>query len=112
MIVYAHPADIYGCGYYRVLFSAQVLRAQGHDVRVILPKSRHGISGTTGEDGKLEDIQIPADADIMVFQRVTHTHIAAGFPIMRRRGIAVVMDLDDDLDRIDPRNPAFWALHP
>lgn len=112
MVIYVLPADLYGCGWYRLLHSSRVLVQQGHDVRVIPPNDRRGIRGTTDDQGNLVDIEAPADADVMVFQRVTHRQIADGFPILRRRGIAVVIDIDDDLDRIDPRNPAWSALHP
>lgn len=112
MIVYVHPADIQGCGYYRLILASNVLIRAGHQVRIIPPKSRHGISGTTDNAGNLEDINVPPDADVMVFQRVTYNTIAGSFPLIRSRGVAVVVDMDDDLDRIDQRNAAFWALHP
>lgn len=112
MVVVVHPADLYGCGYYRLLFAAKVLLDHGHDIRIVPPKARHGIKGITDRHGNIIDLQIPADADVMVFQRLTYRQIADALPLIRRRGVAVVVDMDDDLDRIDPRNPAFWALHP
>lgn len=112
MVIYVLPADMYGCGWYRLIHVARVLIQQGHDVRIVPPSQRKGIKGTTDQHGNLVDISAPPDADVMVFQRVTHKQIADGFPILRRRGIAVVIDIDDHLDRIDPRNPAWAALHP
>lgn len=112
MKVYVHPADLQGCGFYRLILASNVLIRAGHDVHIVPPKSRHGIKGTTDNAGNLVDVNVPPDADVMVFQRVTYGTIAASFPLMRSRGVAVVVDMDDDLDRIDARNPAFWALHP
>lgn len=112
MIVYAFPADMFGCGWYRIIHAASVLYAQGHDVRVVPPSQRHGLSGQVDQHGNVVDVDVPPDADVMVFQRVTHKQIAQTFPLYRAKGVAVVVDIDDDLDRIDPRNPAWWALHP
>lgn len=110
-VIYTFPADIQGCGYYRLIFAANVLANQGHDVRVMPPGGNRGISGHNDFQGNLRDVTAPPDADVMVFQRVTFARIAAALPTFRRRGIAVVVDMDDDLDRIDPRNPAFRSLH-
>lgn len=95
-----------------MIFSANVLASQGHDVSVMPPGGNRGIHGQTDLLGNIKDVQAPPGADVLVFQRVTFARIADSLPIFRRRGIAVVVDMDDDLDRIDPRNPAFWALHP
>jgi len=38
--------------------------------------------------------------------------MAEAIPIMRARGIAVVVDVDDDLTSIHPSNPAYRGYHP
>lgn len=107
------PADTYGCGYYRLLFAAHLLRKQGHDITLIQPGQKHSMLLSVDRGtGKVVDVQTPPDVDVMVFQRVTSQQVAETFPILRAKGIAVVMDIDDDLDRIDPRNPAWAMLHP
>lgn len=112
MRVCVAPADTHGCGWYRLLFAAQYLKSQGHDIQIILPTQRHhGLSGTM-EDGKLIDVQVPEGVDVMVLQRVTHGPVADAIPLMRAKGVAVVIDIDDDLDAINPTNPAWAALHP
>jgi hypothetical protein len=113
MIVYVFPADMYGCGFYRMLEPARVLKAAGIDVRVIEPNMRDGIGGDTDmATGKLVNARIPADADVIVMQRVTMSLMAEAVPMIRRQGVAVVVDMDDDLSHIDPSNPAFTGLHP
>lgn len=52
------------------------------------------------------------DTDVIVLQRVTHQFMAEAVPIMRARGIAVVVDVDDDLTSIHPTNPAYGGYHP
>lgn len=111
MIVYVYPADTFACGSYRLIWPAEALRAQGHDVRVVLPTSREGIGGDIDtRTNRLTNVRIPADADVMVLQRVSFAHTAQAVSMIRARGVAVVVDMDDDLTKIDPSNPAFWAL--
>ncbi len=112
MRVYVYPSDLGGCGYYRLTWPANVLKAAGYDVRVIHPSQANKIGGGVDKDGKLVSLKIPSDADVMVFQRVTSRLIIDGIKIMRANGIAVVIDVDDDMHSIHPANPAFNALRP
>jgi hypothetical protein len=54
----------------------------------------------------------PPDAEVVVLQRVTDGRVASLVPYLRSKGVAVVVDLDDDLAAIHPDNPAFVGLHP
>jgi len=111
--VYVYPADLGGCGYYRLIWPAKVLQAAGHDIRLIHPKQAHRwLTGGLDSSGKLVTLTIPGDADVMVFQRITSARMVEGIQILRKNGIAVVVDIDDDLDAIEPSNPAWAALHP
>jgi hypothetical protein len=111
VIVYVFPADPYGCGSYRLIWPAQALRAQGHDVRVVPPSNRNGIGGDIdARTGQLVNVRIPPDADVIVMQRVSLAHLSTGIGMIRAKGVAVVVDMDDDLTKIDPNNPAFWAM--
>lgn len=113
MIVYVFPADLYGCGFYRLLEPSRVLAAAGVDVRVVEPSMREGIGGNVDNvTGNMVDATFPADADVIVLQRVTSVMIAQAVPLIRARGVAVVVDMDDDLSHVDPSNPAFVGLHP
>ena len=58
------------------------------------------------------DVGIPADADVVVLQRITHRYMVPAISLIRRKGVAVVVDMDDDLTCIHPANPAFHVLHP
>ena len=48
----------------------------------------------------------------MVFQRVVEKDIADLIGFLGSRGVATVVDVDDDLSSIAPGNPAFASLHP
>jgi len=113
MIVYVYPADTFGCGSYRLIWVSRILRAAGHDVRLTLPgPGSRGIGGDIdSKTGELKDIILPPDADVVVMQRVSLAHLSNGVAMMRAKGVAVVVDMDDDLTKIDPSNPAFWAMH-
>lgn len=108
------PADQYGCGWYRLMFAANVLGHQGHQIMVIdPPQGKNFLRGIPDpRDGSLYDAHVPANADVVVLQRITHAAVVEAIKKWRDRGIAVVIDIDDDLDRIDPRNPAWAMLHP
>ncbi len=112
MKVYVYPADTEGCGYYRLIWPSLALKKQGYDVRIIHPKHSGRISGVMDENDRLVSISAPSDADVMVLQRVTSRHMIEAARIWRANGIAVVMDIDDDLSSIDPSNPAWTMLHP
>lgn len=111
MKVYVYPADITGCGHFRIIWPAQELIRQGHDVTIMWPNDR-GHFGARIENDVVKSVQYPQDADIIVVQRVSHKHLAQALGWIRERGVAVVMDIDDDLSSIHPTNPAWALMHP
>lgn len=112
MRIYVYPADIEGCGHYRLIWPAQELIRQGHDVKLIMPHDRYNIHAEVRPDGTLNDVFFPQDADVLVMQRVSHRHLADAIPLIRAKGTAVVVDMDDDLSSIHPHNPAWLNFHP
>lgn len=62
------------------------------------------------EGDTVRDVLLPGPVDVIVMQRVTHAYMAQAVSVLRAKGIAVVVDVDDDLSSIHPSNPA-WALH-
>jgi hypothetical protein len=80
------------------------LRAAGHDVTVV-PADSDLLSVALGT------VRYPRDADVLVFQRISHRVMAEAVGWLAER-VAVVMDVDDDLAAVDPANPAFRLLHP
>lgn len=112
MKIYVFPADEHGCGHYRLIWPARELTALGHDVEVVSAKERDRLMQASMRGDVMVDIRVPEDADVLVFQRVTHRYIVQAISLIRRKGIAVVVDMDDDLTCIHPANPAFGMLHP
>lgn len=113
MKVYVYPADTAGCGYYRLIWPAMALKQQGFDVKVVHPENRNRMFGEIDQQTqKLKSISAPKDADVMVFQRVSSKVILQAIPVWQQHGIAVVLDIDDDMSAIHPSNPAWSFLHP
>lgn len=110
------PADLYGCGYYRLIWPAMQLQLDGHDVDIIHPSDRNNMFSAeideTTNNITGERIVYPEKYDVIVLQRVTHRYLAQAIPYIRARGTAVVIDIDDDLHHIAQSNPMHGALHP
>jgi len=109
--IYVYPADKYGCGHYRMIWPAAAAAAQGHDVKIVMPGSRQGIGGDIDlRTNRAVSAFVPPDAEAIVLQRVSMLNLASGIPLLRDQGVAVIVDMDDDLARIDPSNPAWVAM--
>lgn len=111
MKVLAFPADNYGCGYHRVIAPCEVLQRQGHDVTVVTGGER-SVRVTYDKDGDVSDVDVPADVDVVVLQRVCDRRLLGMVSFLVDRGTAVVIDVDDDLSAIHPSNPAWTYLDP
>lgn len=112
MKIVIFPADEGGCGYHRLIWPGEVLRAQGHDV-LVAPRNDRRLNVVLDRDtGIVKRVTMGYDADVYVFQRVTHRWLVEVIKYIRARGTAVVVDVDDDLSSIHPNNPAFLAIHP
>jgi hypothetical protein len=111
MKVYVLPADNHGCGHYRLAWPASVLQQQGHDVVIVPPSKDTGFLVKMEEqpDGsqKLISVQVPEGADVIVLQRPAHKFQPQLIKMLRQEGIAIVVDMDDDMSSIHPDNSAF-----
>lgn len=112
MKIYIFPADLHGCGHYRLIWPARALQREGHNITIVGPKDRSRMLRGSMMGDRMIDVSVPDDADVMVFQRVSHRYLVQAIALIRRKGIGVVIDIDDDLSCIHPANPAFTALHP
>lgn len=108
MRVVVYPADNFGCGHFRMIWPGEAARAAGANVEVIRTQDRRVRVHMEGEH--VRDVEV--DADVVVFQRTTHRWVAQAVPVLRAKGVAVVVDVDDDLRSVHPSNPAFAGIHP
>lgn len=89
MRVSLHPCDRGGCGWYRLLFPAEVLAAEGHDIVVA-----DELDATHQADGR--PFRVHLDADVVVLQRPLQRQMVEAIEVMQRHGVAVVVEVDDD----------------
>lgn len=95
-------ADPGPVGQYRVSGPAEALAAQGKIELVQVPELR-----VNGSGGNVTGVKDPPDTDVLILQRPTNKFMVQAIPFYQERGIAVVVELDDDLERI----PAGHAQH-
>lgn len=112
MRVAVYPADRWGCGSHRLVWPAEALRRQGHDVTIVATQDRHVEMTIDNRVDRVVAVNVPDDVDVVVLQRVTHRYLAQAVSVLREQGRTVVIDVDDDLASIHPSNPAWRALHP
>lgn len=113
MKIKLYPADTTGCGFFRMFWPAEYLRdvlPSGTELEVFSPQERDIKLRMEGER-VAEVLDVEPDA-VYVFQRLTHSWMAQAVPLLRKAGAAVVIDVDDDLGSIHPRNPAYESMHP
>jgi glycosyltransferase involved in cell wall biosynthesis len=87
-------ADEGGCGHYRLLWPGRHLHSLGeHDIQRATPN-------------------VDLDTDVVVIQRPLRGHWPQVIEQLHAHGIAVVVEIDDLFDQIDPQNAAWRYIHP
>lgn len=90
----------------RITWPAQALAAQGADVQIA--DRAFLIQQHQEEVLAVEDL----DADVVVLCRPQARQITEAIPLLQAKGVAVVVDYDDDLTAVHPNNVAWAAHHP
>lgn len=111
MRVHIYPADESACGCYRLIWPGQVLAGLGADVHVMTDSSLPARWIDVGDDPRVVGCE-PVDADVVVLQRCVRRDIADLIPHLQAQGIAVVVELDDDMHAIPKDNRAYSFVHP
>lgn len=114
MRVHIFAADTYACGHYRVVWPGLAVDRTESDFEVTIVPPGDKSSGLVlwrDEDGEVAKVTAP-ETDLVVLQRVGLKHVMDAIPHIRAQGIAVIVDVDDDLSYIDPANPAWVYMHP
>src|SRR4029079_11436677 len=100
--VLVFPADDSGCGMYRMIWPGKAVYASGKPVNVMNRPPKIDVDS----HGVIQGITV-GTATSIVFQRPASYQIAQVIPILQEKGIKVIIDLDDSLSTIHPRNAAF-----
>lgn len=113
MTVYLFPADNEGCGHYRLIWPGSVLFNEGFPVRLFAPNEKTGLPIRVLENASdrtgprlLADATIPEDATVMVLQRPAADIHPQLVRAAQANGVAVVIDMDDDMNSMSQDNVA------
>ena len=93
MKIYVYPGDLTGCGHFRLIWPAEVLKAEGYDIEIVPPNDRKDVNiqwhndSVTGEP-VIDEAYCPEDADVLVMQRITHRFMSNAVPFRFRRKVA------------------------
>lgn len=111
------PADQTGCGFYRLIEPSRVISSMTTDVEITIVNDsedegalvvdQHGRIGNSHVVG----VQDP-ECDVIVLQRPASRILAETIPYLQQKGVAVVVEYDDDFETIDPKNSAWRAYAP
>lgn len=112
MRVLVHPADDGGCGHYRLIFPARALAELGHDVHIEPDRNYRAVFQPSMFGDRIVDLDETLDADVIVVQRPLHRHRYELIKVLQTRGIAVVVEIDDDFHAVHRKNPAWTDAHP
>ena len=109
MRVRCFPSDFGGCGYTRLRWPAQHLRSQGCDVAVRAELPAIWQRGPLG----IRCIGVEkVDFDVAVFQRVFRHDLVVVMDALKKQGVAIVVDVDDDFLALTPKHPVWHDIHP
>lgn len=109
-----YPADLGGCGLYRVVWPAQQLANE--QVEIVWPhdpdeRQIRALWHEHGDSRTLVDVQDPG-ADIVVIQRPLTDTLAEAVVRLQAMGVRVVVEIDDDFEAISSRNVSWRQVQP
>lgn len=102
-----YPSDGTGCGVYRMIGPGNAVAATGKPVQVIQQPPQIVVQ----PNGTISGINV-GTAKVVVFQRPGSNQFPQIIPILQENGVKVVIDMDDSLSTIHPRNSAFKVYDP
>lgn len=108
MRVQLAPGDKSGCRYYRIALPAQALGDEVDTFEMSELQVLHHPETDEMDDVLPED----EDVDVVVIQRPTNGDILKAIPMLQANGVAVVVEMDDDLSQLDREHVAWASLHP
>ena len=106
--IVVYPSDGTGCGMYRMIWPGQAAKKAGKTVSVLQRSPEIYVDTHTKS---IRGINV-GSAGVVVFQRPGSKQIKEIIPILQEQGRKVVIDMDDSLSKIHPRNPAFRSYDP
>lgn len=110
-MLYTFRMDSYSCGMHRVVWPADAVDPDGTRVRHIAPDESGGIVTARMMGGRVVGLtDIPTDMTAILIQRPTSIALGQCIPLLRKEGVRVIIDVDDDLELLSARHPSWVAL--
>ena len=111
-MLYTFRMDDFSCGMHRIIWPAAAIDPDGKRIHHIAPGESDGVVTARMVQGRVTGLtNIPTDLTAILIQRPTSIALGQCIPFLRREGIRVIIDVDDDLERISPRHPSWYPLH-
>jgi len=115
--VAVYPADLGGCGHYRLIWACRALAHEGFDVELHEPDAAGNAPWVAVLRGShagphLVDLVLPPNADVVVLQRPLRRLMAEAVEVLQAKGVVVVVEIDDDFAAMSPANVAWLACQP
>lgn len=105
MRVAVHPADMGGCGFYRMREPARVAALEGVETEVRTSIASGLIEANDGSVRKRYLTEEEESFDVYVFQRPAREGLLPWLPHLQGMGKAIVIDIDDDMTCLHPQHP-------
>ena len=102
------PSDGTGCGLYRLIWPGEAVGAKT-DLTVSIMQKRPEI--VIDNNGQVHGINT-GTAGTVIFQRAASQQYLSLIPLLQSRGIKIIIDMDDSLSMIHPRNPSHKFYDP
>jgi glycosyltransferase involved in cell wall biosynthesis len=99
-------SDQQACGLYRVQWPAEELERRGKIELVPFPEIKLSCHQKDGEI-VVDGVEEYPDADVLVMQRTAERQLVDSIPFFQERGIAVAIDVDDDLQHLPSGHAQF-----
>jgi len=101
------PSDTGGSGFYRLRWPGEACMAAGKPVLVQNRMPKIVVDG----QGNVQGLNL-GNFECIVLQRPGSYQIPQVIDILHENGVKVVIDMDDSMSKIDPRNPVFKHYDP
>jgi glycosyltransferase involved in cell wall biosynthesis len=97
---------------YRLVFIGEALAGQGHDVVVDYDHTYQAIFQPSVFGDRIIGLADDVDADVVVLQRPLRRERYELLQALQAKGVAVVVEIDDDFHAVHRRNPAWAGTNP
>jgi hypothetical protein len=102
--------DSFSCGMHRVVWPADAVDPTGERIKHMAPNESDGVVTARVVGSRVTGLtNVPTDMTAILLQRPTNVNLGQCIPYLRREGIKVIVDVDDDLELISARHPS-WEL--